>query len=185
MGSILQTMLSLDCTRFTPIMIWFTVIRNLWWKLKIKIDWLIDWLIDLSSSRAKLELNETRATFLTNQIQNQNQSRLGHTRFPVLGDSLLVFASSSHWFIVLFTFFVIGHCNCFGLQRSIENRSIHHLQYWINNKSLYRDSPFPRLRASKTCCWMPWRTWKTITAPEKKDNGDQYIQGGLAARPGT
>ena len=26
---------------------------------------------------------------------------------------LRVFASSSHWFIALFTFVVIGHCNCF------------------------------------------------------------------------
>ena len=24
------------------------------------------------------------------------------------------FASSSHWFIVLFAFLVIGHCNCFA-----------------------------------------------------------------------
>ena len=36
-------------------------------------------------------------------MQNQNQSWLGYTRFPALG---------SHWFIVLFTFLVIGHCNC-------------------------------------------------------------------------
>ena len=25
-----------------------------------------------------------------------------------------VFALSSHWFVLLFTFVVIGHCNCFG-----------------------------------------------------------------------
>ena len=57
---------------------------------------------------------KSRATFSANQMQNQNQSRLGRAHFPAWR-RLHVFASSSHCLIVLFTLVVIGHCiNCFG-----------------------------------------------------------------------
>lgn len=45
--------------------------------------------------------------YSTNQIQNQTQSRLGHVRFPALG-------ACFHWFVVFFTFVVIGRWDCFG-----------------------------------------------------------------------
>ena len=50
-------------------------------------------------------------------MPNQNQSRLGRTCFPALGAvTLRVFASSSHWFVLL-TFIVNGHCNLLSLVR--------------------------------------------------------------------
>ena len=44
-------------------------------------------------------------------MQNRNQSRLGHTRLPALG---VCYVYLFQVLIVLFTFVVIGHCNCFG-----------------------------------------------------------------------
>ena len=35
-----------------------------------------------------------------------------------------VFASSSRWFIVLFTFVVIGHCDCFGVFYDIQLETV-------------------------------------------------------------
>ena len=41
-------------------------------------------------------------------MQNQTQSRVGHTHFPCLAS-----ASISDWSVILlFAFLVIGHCNC-------------------------------------------------------------------------
>ena len=77
--------------------------------IEIKIYWvyfatLCDWFKNLAPPTVNS----------TNQIQNQTQSLLGHSRFPV-------HALSSHWFIVLPMFLVIGHCNCFlVLQHSNE-----------------------------------------------------------------
>ena len=48
---------------------------------------------------------KTSPNFSTNQMQNQLQH--GRTRFPALGADH-VYLLSSHWFIVLFTFVVIG-----------------------------------------------------------------------------
>ena len=59
--------------------------------------------------------DKTRATFSTNKKQSQNQSCLARTRFPALDAGYMtVFASSSDWFIALFTPVVIGQSNYFG-----------------------------------------------------------------------
>ena len=52
--------------------------------------------------------------YSTNQMQNQNNRDLV-TRVSRAWRWLRIFTSSFHWLIVLFTFIVIGHCNCFGL----------------------------------------------------------------------
>ena len=57
-------------------------------------------------------------------MQNQNQSRLGNMPFPALRARLRVSATSFHWFVLLFTFVVIGHCNCFGFGFTGQYRSV-------------------------------------------------------------
>ena len=81
-----------------------------------KVIWLCfttlcDWFKKLSS-----------ANYSTNQMQNQNQSRLGSHAFSRAWRRLRVFALNSHWFVVLFTFVVIGHCDCFGFGFTTLNR---------------------------------------------------------------
>ena len=59
---------------------------------------------------------KTRATYSTNQMQNQNQTRLGHTRFPALDAGYVrIFTSSYHWLVLLFTLVMIGQCNVIAL----------------------------------------------------------------------
>lgn len=55
---------------------------------------------------------KTIAAHSANQMQKQNH--LYDLLVRVAPRQLDVFASGSHWFIVLFTFVVIGRCNCFG-----------------------------------------------------------------------
>ena len=79
---------------------------------------------------------ESRATFLTNQMQKQNQSRLGHTRFPALSAGnvylLRVLIGSLCCFRLLRLVILIALV--LALRHSIENRSI----------QLTRDSSNPR-----------------------------------------
>ena len=71
-------------------------------------------------------VKKTRATFSTNQMQNQNQSQLGHTRFPALGAVyaylLRVLIGSFCYLSLLWLAIVIALV--FVLRHSIENRSI-------------------------------------------------------------
>ena len=93
----------------------------------------------------------------SNQMQNENQSRLGHSRFPALeadfefslaacdiflcsawllqlislifraSGRLLVLTMSSDWFLMIFSFVLIGRCDYFGFgltTLNIEKRSI-------------------------------------------------------------
>ena len=71
--------------------------------------------LGLAILRSMIGLKKTRATYSTNQVQNQTQSRLGHIRFPALGAGYV-----SHWFIVLFAFLVIALV--FVLRHSNENQ---------------------------------------------------------------
>ena len=49
---------------------------------------------------------KTRATYSSNRQWSHAFSRACRR--------LRVFSSNSHWFVLLFTFSVIGHCNCLG-----------------------------------------------------------------------
>ena len=58
-------------------------------------------------------------------MPNHNQSQLGHTRFPALG------AGYMYWFIVLFTFVMIGHYDCFGFAFAILNwKALYYYYYY-------------------------------------------------------
>ena len=69
---------------------------------------------------------KTCVTLLTNQIQNKNQSRLGHPRFPALWTVHLFFSLTCDWLVVIFSFHLIGCCDYFGfgLQHPIEIHSM-------------------------------------------------------------
>ena len=69
----------------------------LWFCLTTLCDWLKNsrQLLNQSDAKTKLIVTWSHA-------------------FPREFRRLRLFALSSHWFIVLFSFVVIGHCNCFG-----------------------------------------------------------------------
>ena len=57
-----------------------------------------------------------RASFSTNEKQNQNQSHLVRVNFSRALGELQVIARNSDWFIALFAPVVIGWRNCFGFE---------------------------------------------------------------------
>ena len=55
--------------------------------------------------------NSRHLYYSTNHMQNQNQSRLAHTRFPALASTLI----GSYILLYMLTFVaIVGLCNCFG-----------------------------------------------------------------------
>ena len=65
-----------------------------------------------------------RATLSANQRQKWNQSRSGRMRFPALEAVCLVLVYSSHWFLIIFSFVLIGFCDNFGFGFPTLNRII-------------------------------------------------------------
>ncbi len=66
--------------------------------------------------------------FSTNQKENQNQSWLGHTRFPMLNMPASVLALSFDWCTGLSVSFVIGQSGYFGLGLiTLNGKSIYHI----------------------------------------------------------
>ena len=101
------------------------------WVLKViaELLWfcfttLYDWFKKLAPPNQQIR---TKTNHLKPTNQNQNQSLLGHTRFPALGRAwrrLRVFALSPHWLVLLFTFIVIGLALVLVLRLLLENCSI-------------------------------------------------------------
>lgn len=71
------------------------------------------------------------ASYSTNQVANQKWSQFGQALVPALstGD-VIVFAFRSHQLNVLFSFVVIGHCDCFGYCFTTFNC---YIRLWVNH----------------------------------------------------